>query len=398
MRAGQTFRGAASVLAVMAATRFPSETMPCANTIHSWVLRWGHYQLHRPLPQGEDWAWFIDLTLTIGPHKVLVIAGARLSEIPFAERALAPTDLQVVHVAVLAKSTHATIGPELQAAEKRTGCPRVIITDEGSDLLKAIRLYREERPTVGHVLDLAHVGANLLKKRFTGQPRWAEFVQKLTQTNQQIRQTELAYLLSPRLRDKGRFMSVGVVLRFARRVLYWLDQSLADARGEKAYGWLRDYRAELAEWCQDQEVVRGAIAQVRDHGWHAGTLRALERQWASIPVDSPSLELVAELRAFAQEMTAVPVSAEETWPGSTEVLESCFGQWKRVVEAGPSVGVSGLVLALGSVMKPAEASEYRTALDATPLKRVWKWLKENVGPTLQQFRRAFHRQTAGAIP
>jgi hypothetical protein len=48
---------------------------PCANTIEIWLLRLGHYLLHRPLPVAADWAWFVDLTMTIGSQKVLVIAG-----------------------------------------------------------------------------------------------------------------------------------------------------------------------------------------------------------------------------------------------------------------------------------------------------------------------------------
>jgi hypothetical protein len=186
IRAGQTFRGAARALALIAEHWWPTLVTPCANTIHSWVLRLGYYQLHRPLPKGEDWAWFIDLTLTIGTHKVLVVAGIRLSEIPFAERSLATTDLQLMHVAILERSTHETILPELKTAQQRTGLPRVIVTDGGSDVVKAVTRFRREQPQVAHILDLAHVGANLLKNRFTAQPRWAEFLQKLTQTNQRI--------------------------------------------------------------------------------------------------------------------------------------------------------------------------------------------------------------------
>jgi hypothetical protein len=392
VHAGQSFRGAAAALAVMALHLSPSLRTPCANTIQSWVLRMGHFQLHRPLPPGADWAWLIDETLTIGPHKILAIVGCRLRDMPWGQRSLATTDLQLLHLAVLPRSTHETILPALQVAQERVGLPRVIVTDGGSELLKAIRLFREERRTVAHVSDLAHVGANLLKKRFTADARWSEFLQQLTQTNQKVRQTELAYLLSPRLRDKGRFMSVGVVLRFVRRVLYYLEQPSADARGVAAYGWLEGFRADVERWWLEQQVVQRTVETVRRDGWHEGVLRPLERLWRPVSGE-PQVELVASLRSFAK-ATLAQLRPEERLPGSTEALESCFGRWKRLVEAGPSVGVSRMALALGSVLKPLPAEEYVSAMRETPLKRVWKWLSDHIGTTMQKLRKRFQRQTA----
>ncbi len=389
VQAGQSFRGAAAALAVLAARLFPTLRMPCANTIQSWVLRLGHYQLHRPLPAGADWAWLVDETLTIGPHKILAIVGCRLNDIPFGRRSLATTDLQLLHLTVLSRSTHETILPALQAAQERVGLPRAIVTDGGGELVKAIRTFRHERPTVAHVSDLAHVGANLLKKRFTADPRWSEFLQQLTQTNQKIRQTELAYLVSPRLRDKGRFMSVGVVLRFVRRVLYYLDRQLADARGMAAYGWLEGFRTDVERWQLEQQVVEQTVKTVRREGWHAGVLPQLESKWRAVSNASSSLELVETLRSFAKE-TLQQVRPEERLPGSTEALESCFGCYKRLVEAGPSVGASQMVLALGSVLKPLPAEEFVSGMVETPLKRVWKWLSDHIGPTMQKLRKQFH--------
>jgi hypothetical protein len=373
--------------------------MPCANTIHSWILRLGHDQLHRPLPQGEDWAWFIDLTLTIGPRKVLAIVGCRISEIPFAGRSLAPTDLTLLHLAVLDKSNSETVLAELQLTQQRVGRPRVILSDGGTDLVKGVNAFRQQSRdsgSVAHVLDIAHVGANALKKRFTANPRWGEFLQKLTQTNQVIRQKEVAYLLSPRLRDKGRFMSVGVVLRFARRMLYALDHQLLTPAGVEAYGWLSEYRVDVEGWLFDQQLVQETIEEIRENGWHETTWRRLEKLWSKVPAKSPSCSLVASLREFMIEMSW-QAKSDETLPGSTEVLESCFGHWKGLVEEGPSVGVSGLVLALGAMLKPNSPEEDTQAWDTTPLKRVWNWVGKHVGATVQKMRKAFNALTAPAL-
>lgn len=401
VRAGQTFRGAAKTLAVLAEHGLSVMATPCANTIEIWLLRLGHYLLHGPLPVADDWAWFVDLTMTIGSQKVLVIAGCPLSQIPFGIRNLAPSDLYLVHVAVLARSTHATILPELRKAKARTGVPRSIHTDEGSDVIKATRqLVKDhaagEHAAVSHLLDIAHAGANLLKTRWTAEPRWTEYLHKLMQTNQQIRQTELAYLLSPKQRDKGRFMSVGVLLRFSRRVLYWLDQKLASALGEAKYGWLKDFRDDIERWSWEQEVVQKTTAEIRLNGWEDATLAVLEEMWRQLPVEHTNAGLIDDLRAFATKMIC-QVKPGETLPGSTEALESSFGDWKQLVEAGPNVGVSRLVLAMGSAMKPVPAENYQEAMEETPVKTIWTWLKKNVGTTTQKLRTLFNRQTKAAL-
>lgn len=395
LRAGLTVRGAASALACIGTQLLPMLPMPCANTIHSWILRLGYYVLHRRLPACADWVWFVDLTLTIGTRKVLVIVGCRIDEIPFGWRSLAATDLELIHVAILEQSTHLTVMPELEAAVHRVGIPRAIVTDGGTDLVKALGVFGRKHPSVAHVLDIAHVGANALKKRWTCESRWSEFVQKLTQTNQRIRQKELGYLLSPRLRDKGRFMSVGVLLRFTRRVLYALDRQLLDAAGVEAYGWLVEYRGDVERWGFEREIVRETIEEVRENGWHSASLHRLEQLWAKRAPSSSCAAVVEGLREFAVSMSS-QAALDETLPGSTEVLESAFGHWKRVVEAGPSVGVSGLVLALGGIVKPLPPEEYMLALNETPLKRVWRWVAENVGDTMHKLRKVFYRKTEEA--
>lgn len=396
VRAGQTFRGAAKTLSVLAEHGLSVWATPCANTIEIWLLRLGHYQLHGPLPVAEDWAWFVDLTMTIGSQKVLVIAGCPMSQLPFGIRKLAPSDLYLLHVAVLARSTHETILPELQVARGRTGVPRVIATDEGSDIVKAVRRLAEQHPAVSHLLDVSHAGANLLKKRWTADPRWTEFLQKLMQTNQQIRQTELAYLLSPKQRDKGRFMSVGLLLRFSRRVLYWLDQKLGSVNGEEKYGWLKEFRDDMKRWGWEQEVVQKTIEEVRQNGWEEVTLDLLEEMWRQMPVEHTNAGLIEDLRAFARKMIR-QVKPGETLPGSTEALESSFGNWKQLVEAGPNAGVSRLVLGMGIAMKSVPAENYQKAMEDTPVKKMWDWLKKNVGPTAQKLRTLFNRQTNAAL-
>ena len=60
--------------------------------------------------------------------------------------------------------------------------------------------------------DVAHYGANVLENRWTRDPRWQEFLRRMSQGNQKMRHTAQAYLLAPTLRPKARFMNVNPFL------------------------------------------------------------------------------------------------------------------------------------------------------------------------------------------
>jgi hypothetical protein len=316
---------------------------------------------------------------------------------PYGSSHLRPDDLYLVHVAVLDKATHETILPHLQIACERAGPPGVLLSDGGTDVVKAVKAFGQHHPQMTHVLDIAHAGANVLKNRWTAQPRWKDFLSLLTQTNQKLRQTPLAYLVSPRLRDKGRFMSVGVVLRFARRVLYWLDQGEAPLEAQQKYGWLLGFRHELRQWSHEQQLVQHTIHLARCHGWSTGTMLSLETLWKQKPPEGANNEVVQPLRDFAQKMCA-QVKRGQWLAASTETIESAFGRWKRFLEAGPNQGLSALVLALAVVFKPVPPEQTQQALEQTPVKKVFSWVRRQLGTTLRKLRRWFTRQTSAALP
>ena len=92
---------------------------------------------------------------------------------------------------------------------------RLLVADQGPDLVKGIEHFQQRHANTAAVSDVAHYGANVLENRWERDPRWADMLKRFSATNQQIRQTADAFLLSPTLRNKARFMNVGPLLRFA---------------------------------------------------------------------------------------------------------------------------------------------------------------------------------------
>ena len=107
--------------------------------------------------------------------------------------------------------------------------------------------------------DLAHKGANLLRKLLEADELWSGYAARLGTTKAKLQQTSLACFASPTLRPKARFMNLAAPLRWARWCLRALDQpwpaeptvserqqsvlaTIDREHLEARLGWLRDYR------------------------------------------------------------------------------------------------------------------------------------------------------------
>lgn len=354
--------------------------------MRSWLLRLGCYALLCPLPAGNG-VWLIDHTVQIGVAKRLVIAGCPLAAVP-RDRPLRQSDLHLVHLAWREHSTQATVAQELEQAAQRTGIPRQIGSDQGSDLDGGVKLLQQRQAGIAHVPDLAHQAANVLKSRWNNDPRWTELVSKLSQAAARLRQTREAHLLPPTVRAKARFMNVRPTLRLAGRIVRLLDATTPSARAEEQYGWLRDYRQALANWTSEQAAAESAVAHVRRHGVNRDTAGALDQVWAELELTPDAREVAGRLRA-AVAREGQPAQAGETLVGSTEVLESTFGKLKRLEGNYAGDGFTGLSLALGAILSERTEQQVREALEAVPQKEAVGWIQRLLGPTVQILRRAF---------
>lgn len=387
LQAGASLRGAAAGLSLIAARLGLDVAMPSYGAVRSWLLRLGCHALTCGLPSGV-WVWLVDHTVQIGACKLLVIVGCLLNEASLGERPLRQSDLHLVSLSLMEHSTQSTVAVELERAAQRTGVPRQIVSDQGSDLNGGVKRFQQQHAGIAHVHDLAHQAANVLKQRWGKDERWSAFVARLAQAGAKLRQTREAHLVGPTVRPKARFMNVGPTLRFAGRVLKLLDTGTPSARTEEHYGWLRDYREALTGWTSQQAVAEAAVRHVRTHGVGQDTATALEGAWSQVEWTPGARDVAARLRT-AVRTEGAQAKPGESLVGSTEVLESTFGTLKRLEGSYAGDGFTGLSLALGAILGNRSEEQVREALEAVPKKEAEGWVKRLLGTTVQMFRRVF---------
>jgi hypothetical protein len=393
-------RALAATLAAL--TGRPAAAPMSATTLRCWLMRLGLWALLRPLPRADDWAYLIDHTVQIGTTKCFAVVGFRMSEWP--DRCLGHGDVQLIELAAMDHSTAGTVQQALERAAGRTGPPRLIVSDQGGDVLGGINRYCRDHPATVATCDVAHKGASQLRRALEADARWAGFVAQLGQTKARLQQTPLACCIGPRLRPKARFMNLAAPLRWARWCLRLLDRSLPGDRPlterqqtvldgidaaelEARLGWLREYRQAVTEWSQWHEVIQVVVRRVRRHGIDRNTVAELRRVLDAMELETSGREIAEAMLGFVADQAWVARLGGERLIGSTEVLESVFGGLKGVQGQQSESGVTGLMLVLGALVSRWEPEEIERALGATPWKAVESWVEDQVGPTVQSRRR-----------
>ena len=326
-------------------------------------------------------------SVQIGTLKACVILGIRLCTVPYPQRALRFEDMHVIAVIPVEQSTGEMVDAQLEQATQRIGIPRQIVSDGGSDVKKGAALFAERHPETVVTYDAAHHGAIVLKRRFEGDSQWSEYISRLGKLKPHIRQTIDAFLASPSLRPKARYMNLESLLKWSRRILELLDRDASDSsRAESRYGWLRDYRSSIEKWSRWEATVRASVSYVRTHGLSVDSESELCQHLSKVPPELYDETLATELATFVHKSSAA-ASPDECLIGSTEVLESLFGKWKTLERQESQSGITGLILSLGALLGTWPPSRIQAALEATPVKHVVNWCQDNLPSSVQSQRR-----------
>lgn len=385
---GVSLRGVPRVLAIVAEALGWDLAIPHWTTGRLWLLRLGHALLTMVLEEAEDWAWIIDHSVQIGKDKCLVILGIRLSKLPERGECLCHTDMHLVALVPRESWTRQEVDQELEAASKRTGIPRVIVDDHGGDIAGGVSFFQERHPQTVEIYDAKHKAACLLKSRLEKNPRWQEFNPKMAQTRCAIQQTEMAFLVPPSPRPKARFMNLAPSLQWAENVLAVLNAPTAVVREhvtlerlEEKLGWLREFAADIAEWSEWQRVVNVTVEFVDRQGVYRGAAKELRTELRGHQTHPSSQRLAGELLVFVvrQARRAEP---GERFPGSTEVLESCFGRFKQLEKQQARGGFTSLVLGFGALLAETATEIIKKAMQNSRTKAVFGWCRENLGTTM----------------
>lgn len=394
-RAGQ--RSLAAVLRMVSRWLPGGAATPCANTARMWLLRLGLYELVRPRRKADDWVWILDHTVQLGPHKALAIVGVRLGR--WKRRPLRHDDVTVLDIAPMLHSTGEAVESRLVATATKTGVPRAIVCDGGTDLRRGIADFQKTRPGIACLYDVKHKMALLLQRELEKDVRWARFIGHVNQTRSRLTLTNLACLIPPNLKSKARYMNLEPLTRWGRSALAFLDegrdipgQAVDRLTVEEKLGWLREYREALYHWSVLLAIAETVERYVRREGYHATAAEWLRNRLAGLTIDASAASMTADALRFVAEQSSQSRRGERLI-GSSEVLESLFGKYKHLQGIHRQGGMTPQLLALGAAVGRQTVGTVRRAFATIRTRDVVQWCRQHLGLSLQAQRSyAFREQ------
>jgi hypothetical protein len=373
--------------------------VPHFTTVRYWLLRLAHHNLHRPKEQGDDWVWIVDHSNQIGQEKCLLILGVRASQLPPPGKdfPLRLAQMEAIELEPVTVSDKEVVYRQLEANVAKTGVPRVIVSDHGGDMAGGIGLFVERHPETLDFYDVTHKAACLLKAQLQRDEQWSAFASLAAQTKCKIQQTEWAFLVPPSQRSKARYMNLGELVRWGIKTLAIVESPGPDVlrhgtveRLEEKLGWLRQFREGLTRWSQMEQTIDVVVDFVRTQGLYRRAGKDLRKRLRQLPVGETAKRLGEDLATFVDEQ-ARPLRRGERLPGSSEVLESCFGKFKALEREQSKGGFTGLLLALAACVSKRTQAVVHNALRTSKTADVIGWIKTKLGQTVCSKRRLAYR-------
>jgi hypothetical protein len=363
--------------------------VPTWYTGRLWLLRLGYYKLTRPKEQADDWVWIADHTVQIGAEKCLVILGIRLSALPSAGQCLSHRDVEPIALLPVEKSNQDVVYRQLEKNVGKTGVPRLIVGDHGSDLKAGVERFCQEHSETCFIYDIKHKTAAVLKRELIRDETWLEFTRLAAQTKNRVQQTPLASLAPPNQRTKARYMNVDVLVRWGQGLLAFLDKQQTEEmtrfdpeQVQKKLNWIIRFRQPLEEWGELLQLTTATETFVRQQGLYHGAHLELTERLQHIARTDRTRRVRTELVAFVAQESAKARPGERLL-GSSEVVESVLGKLKRLEHDQAKSGFTGLLLSIGAMVASTTSDVILKALETVPTKKVLAWCKETLGRSVQ---------------
>lgn len=384
-----SFRGLSEVVRILNIShQYNVEKMPSYSTSRRWVNRLGLYHINKEKEKRDDWCYIVDNSVRIEKRKLCLILGVQLSKLK-KEGPLTFKDVEIIEMGMIEGKTTEGVLHLLTSAIYKTGIPLEICSDQGPDVLPAIKQVISQHDGIKYVPDVIHATTNMLKKMFIKNTRWDEFTKEVGQTKNRLKQTLYSEFCPPQIREKARFLNCEVVIDWAIKILDLMDNSSCPSVVVEKLEWLFKYRGDLIEMQDMIKMVKLANELARSQridsniGWVAEALLEGEAR------TEKGQTLTQEIIIFFNKLAGI--AGAHSLIGSSEIIESAFGKLKSLDRECANSGFGSSILALGACFGTLDFNVVAQAMRTTSDNDVEKWKEDNIGESHHSKRRRFFK-------
>lgn len=385
LHAAIPFRGLSESLKILnIGYHYSIDKTPSHSTIRRWVNRVGLYQLLKKKEWADDWFYIVDNSVRIENRKLCLILGVRLSKLN-QEGYLTFTDLEILELGLIQGKATIGVTALLESAISKTSVPVGICSDQGPDVVPAIRLIISKHSKIKHIPDTIHATSNLLKNILENKTRWEEFCTKVSLTKNKLKQSLHSALCPPQIRGKSRFLNCSVIVDWAIKIIKLLESEACDEEMKIKLGWLIDYKKDVIEFVEMIKVVQLTNELVRRYRITSNTWSIARTLLKEEITSKKGKELVNKIVSFLKKISKL--AGKKFLIGSSEILESAFGKLKSLDRECGNSGFTSSILGVGACFSKLDYATISEAMESVSNNDVNKWKIKIIGETQQSKRR-----------
>ena len=368
--------------------------IPHFTSVINWTLRFGLGRLKQVKPISVPWLAIIDHSIDIGTKKVLVVLRVTMDALSKKQGAIQLEDCECIGLSVREVVNGESTAKDLDIVFHHAGMPDAIIKDCDATLNKGVKLCSQmNNIDIPVIEDIGHVMATALKHQFEGKSRYKQFIAKTSQGANYLRQTDLAFLIPPKLRSKGRFQSIGKLAKWGSKML---DVFAVKGRAEKGsvlerlrktFPGFNTLKPFIKNFACTAKITANVMEILKNQGLdkvsHDRCLQLAQELPVRSKVKKRLSKWLKEHLKIQQEITNLPLLV------SSDILESLFGNFKHVMQRSPQADMNRTTLLIPALCGNREEETVIQAFKLTSQKDLMAWEQKEIPYTLQKKRQAF---------
>ncbi len=375
-------------------TNYSVGWIPHFTSVINWSLRLGLGLLSQVEIITKPWVAIIDHSIDIGTKKALVVLRVELDALSKRGSAIRLEDCECIGLTVSDKVTGDTLCSELEEIFSCAGQPVAVIKDRDATLNKGVRLWSDQQaqpvPTID---DIGHTIACALKSQFEKLGIYKRFTALVSHGAKCLRQTELAFLMPPKLRSKGRFQSIGKLGEWADKMLKVFgvkgpaEEGSQLAKLRKAFPHFSQSKDFIVRFASTTAIISQVMEILKNNGLDKITYKQCIELSRKLPRNSKVKKcLQTWLKkhfTLQKKLTSQPLLV------SSDIIESLFGNFKHIIERSPQADMNRTVLLIPALCGRLTDTTVTQALSQASQADIKAWEKQHIPYTVRKKRHAF---------
>ncbi len=347
---------------------------PSHTTVLNWTKKQGisHFRDKEYYNQ-EKWVLIVDESIQFGNKKLLLILAVP-EERCKKGKALSYVDLTPLVLKVSASWKSENIVSEIRQyidSKQIAYC----VSDNGSNLTCAFNSLNCK-----HIMDINHKFSLIIQSVFESNCLFNDYTKALSLFRAQKSVSKIARIVSPNQRIMSRFMNLTPLFEWGIKMIILLDNNQLTQEEQTALSFLKPYRAFIFDTYQILTGLNKMQKFLKNNGFNNKNAKVAMRLFSDMNSDN-ALKIKRQLKDYFVDLLS-KTKESETLCCSSDIIESCFSRYKRIVKGNKSVGISDLSLCISAMMGENSLEKTKHSMETIKTKQLKEWKTKNISKTL----------------